>query len=499
MRTLSRRAFLTDSATAAAGLAASSALAACTPAASPTPSPTAPAGTPGASGTTTPSLPVSPDVTGTTQILVGFGTGNAPEQIPPQEVIAADYEATRSGAMIDFLRIPDTDEAQRKLGVLIAAGDAPDIVLPTGLYGIALYLDQAVWLDVSDALAGSGASLDLFHEATHRAARAVNYYGPESTSVIGIPVGMFTHVVAYNKELFDRAGVPAPPHDASDDWTYARQLEVARALTVDRSGKTADQSGFDSENIVQFGLGHWDTGMMIRGYGGVPYDSNTRKMGLDTAAYIEGVQAGADLVNRHHVLATDQLAASVAAGADDAQLAAWRSGKVAMIDMCACDLLSFGVDNPFAWDVAQWPRGPERLVSHLNLDVGAIVAQSKRPQAAWDILHYMLVDPERAGTLSTQAYGAMAPLKSETGKFVASLGARFPTVDLQVFVDALPHSSPEQEEWFPAFTEVNDMGGQFLDAVYQGEASAAAQLPLFQAAAQQAVDNWFKDNTLPTS
>lgn len=77
------------------------------------------------------------------------------------------------------------------------------------------------------------------------------------------------------------------------------------------------------------------------------------------------------------------------------------------------------------------------------------------------------------------------------------LGGRFPDVDLQVFVDALEHSSPEQEEWFPGYTQINDMGGQFLDAVYQGEAPAAGQLTEFQQAAQKEVDDWFQSHTPP--
>lgn len=59
-------------------------------------------------------------------ILVGFGTGNAPDQMPTQEEPAAAFESS-GGRPISFRRIPDGDEAQRQLGVLIAAGTPPDI------------------------------------------------------------------------------------------------------------------------------------------------------------------------------------------------------------------------------------------------------------------------------------------------------------------------------------------------------------------------------------
>lgn len=434
------------------------------------------------------------------QVLVGFGTGNAPEQVPPQDELAKKYEAANAGSSVDFLRIPDTDEAQRKFGVLLASGDAPDVILPTGLYGISLYLDQDVWLDLSALMKENGVSLDLFEPGIHDAARAVNYFGADSDKVVGLPAGIFTHAVAYNKDLFTKAGVAEPPHDwDTPDWTYDKLVEVASALTLDDKGRTPTQPGFDAGKITQFGLGHWDTGIMTLGHGGKVYEPGAKKLSLDSPEYIAGFQAGADLVNRHHVLASDELAAGVAAGADDPQLAAWKSGKVAMIDMCACDLLSYGLDNDFAWDVAAWPRGPKRLISHLNVDFGTIVSKSARQAQAFDLLRFLLIEPENARTLSTKAYGAMSPLKSESGKFVDELQGRFPGVDLDVFVKALPHSANEQEVWYPAFTEIGDLGGQFLDTVRQGKATAAEQLPKYQEAAQKKFDEWFENNELPTS
>ncbi|MBA3523213.1 MAG: extracellular solute-binding protein [Geodermatophilaceae bacterium] len=349
----------------------------------------------------------------TLDILVGFGTGNAPAQIPTQESLAAEFESD-GGSRINFRRIPDGDEAQRQLGVLIAAGTPPDIIMPTGVFGISLYLDQKVWLDLSALLTSAGIDLGIFVESAVAAAKAPNYYGPDSDVIVGIPVAVFTHTVAYNKDLFAAAGVDEPPHQwNAPDWDYNALLEVAKALTLDSTGRSAADGGFDPDNITQFGLGHWDTGLMTLGFGAQKYDPESRQLLLDSAEYIEGTQFGADLTNVHHVLANDQLAAGVAAGAEDPQLAAWKSGKIAMIDMCGCDLQSFGLDNDFAWDVAPWPTGPKRLVSTLNLDVGAIVAASKRTGAAFEALRFLLTDPENARELSTRGYGAMSPLLTE--------------------------------------------------------------------------------------
>lgn len=429
-------------------------------------------------------------------ILVGFGTGNSPEQIPAQEELAAAFEEANDGSSLSFLRIPDTDEAQRRLGVLIAAGEAPEIVLPTGVFGINLYIDEGIWLDLAPQMAEAGVSLDLYEEAAVRAARATNYFGENSDFVVGLPAAIFTHTVAYNKELFAAAGVEEPPHAWDDpSWDYDRLVEVAKQLTLDGQGRTPDDDGFDDSDIVQFGLGHWDTGLHVLGFGGQKYDPDTRTMRVDTPEYIAGTQYGADLVHVHHVLATDDtLSGGVG---DDPQLAAWKSGNIAMIDMCGCDLATWGTGNDFAWDVAPWPKGPAATVSTLNLDVGAIVARSENPEAAFEALRFLLVEPENARTLATQGYAAMSPLISERDAFLEEVSADFPDIDLQLFLDALPFSV-NQESWMPAFAEINDLQSQFLDPVFLENVPAAEQLPLFQEAAQALVDQWLEDNELPS-
>lgn len=430
-------------------------------------------------------------------VLVGFGTGNAPEQIPPQEQLAKAFEAS-SGREISFRRIPDTDEAQRQLGVLIAAGTPPDIILPTGVFGISLYLDQNVWLDLATLLGDAGIDMGLFVDHAVAAAKAPNYYGPGSDVIVGIPAAVFTHTVAYNKDLFAAAGINEPPHQwNASGWDYQSLLEMTKALTLDSSGRSAADAGFNADDITQFGLGHWDTGLMALGYGAKKYDPESRRLLLDSPENIAGTQFGADLTNVHHVLASDQLAAGVAAGADDPQLAAWKSGKIAMIDMCGCDLQSYGLGNDFEWDVAPWPKGPELLVSTLNLDVGAIVAASSQPEAAFEALRFLLMEPANARKLSTDGYGAMSPLRSEQSAFLNELEGDFPDIDLQLFLDAFPYSV-NQEGWFPAFTEVGDLGSQFLDPVALGKSTAAEELPKYQQAAQELVDQWFEENELPS-
>lgn len=481
MPALNRREFLQRSAWLGSALAAPALLSSCS---SPDPKPDG-----GARSTR--------QVKGQASVLVGFGTGNDPSQVWIQEELAQAFARAHPGASVSFNRVPDSDSAAQKFTGQLAADDAPNVVLPIGIFGVSRFLDRKVWLDLGPYLSDSGITLADFQEPAARAARAEPYYSADSDTVIGLPAGMFTHAVGYNKDLFAAAGIEVPPHEwDTRDWTYDKLVEVATALTRDGRGRTPDMPGFDAGDIQQFGLGHWDTGIMTLGYGGRAYDPASRKVRYDSPEWIAGTQAGVDLSYKHRVLATDELAAQVAAGASDPQQGAWQAGKIAMVDLCSCDLPSYGTGNAFAWDVAAWPRGPERTVATLNLDVGTIPTASRNYDLGWEVLREFLTVPENARDLATKGYGAIPVLASESSAFFASVGSQFPGIDLQVFLDAIPFCTPETEQWLPSFIEITDL--RTLQPLYDGQVSAAEILPSYQRDAQQLVDTWFENNSLPS-
>lgn len=437
-------------------------------------------------------------VKGQASVLVGFGTGNDPSQIPAQEELAAAFGREHPGASVSFNRVPDSSTAAQKFTMQLAADDAPNVVLPIGIFGVSRFLDRKVWLDLGTYLSESGVSLDDFQQPAARAARAEAYYGSGSDNVVGVPAGMFTHAVGYNKDLFAKAGIEEPPHEwDTGDWTYDKLVEVAIALTRDGRDRTPDMPDFDAGDIRQFGLGHWDTQIMTLGYGGRAYDPESRKVGYATPEWIAGTQAGVDLSRKHRVLATDELAAQLAAGASDPQQGAWQAGKIAMVDLCVCELASYGKGNAFAWDVAAWPSGPERTVATLDLDVGTIPTASRNYDLGWAVLRDFLTVPQNARALATKGYGAIPALTSESGAFLQSVGGDFPGIDLQVFLDAIPFSTPEAEQWLPSFIEITDL--RTLQPLYDGEVSAAEILPKYASDAQRLVDTWFENNRLPSN
>ncbi len=63
-----------------------------------------------------------------------------------------------------------------------------------------------------------------------------------------IPLDLHMHGLFYNLDLFEEAGIEAPPA------TGEELLEVGRLLTVDENGLHPGDEGFDPENVVQYAI-----------------------------------------------------------------------------------------------------------------------------------------------------------------------------------------------------------------------------------------------------
>ncbi|MFD0678869.1 MULTISPECIES: ABC transporter substrate-binding protein [unclassified Paenibacillus] len=64
-----------------------------------------------------------------------------------------------------------------------------------------------------------------------------------------VPLDVHMHGLYYNKDLFEKAGLSAPPK------TGEELIAMAQKLTVDKNGKHPNESGFDDKNVEQYGLG----------------------------------------------------------------------------------------------------------------------------------------------------------------------------------------------------------------------------------------------------
>lgn len=488
---LSRRQFIARAL--ALGLSVSGAGAALAACGSSTKTPSSTASTGSGSGSRSGSK-----LSGTVQILVGFGTGNSPSQVQVQQGLANAFMRQNPDVKLQFLRVPGgSSNAGTKLTTLIAGGSAPAIAMPIGVYGISLFIDQGTWLDLEPYFARDGLSLDSFLPSTYSAVHVPNYYGVNSKAIVGVPIGVNDHAVAYNTSLFKKAGVAPPPTSWTDSsWALepgGKMLETALALTVDSKGRNAHHAGFDHTNTVQFGLANFFSPAIYFDFGGALYDPVKHTAQFDTADSVAGITFARDLVQTYHVMPTDTELATIGAGGSDPVEVAWRAGKLAMIDMCTCNLMTPYTENvPFEWSLGAAPTGPKRRFVFLNLDLGAIVKASANHDLAWEVLKYFTFDPVPEQAFSYQSDGAVPPLKATSGTFAPDVRKTQPGVDPQVWLDGLPYASEENESWYPGFAELQDPINTTFSNIIDAKVSPEAGMRQLQVKATAAIDSWFK-------
>ena len=158
--------------------------------------------------------------------------------------VLESYLAVHPGLRV-VQRHPSSDPAvyRRRLLDAILAGRPPDAVLLDldDLPGLA---DHGMLLDLAPYLARVGV-VPAEYDST-----ILNAF-VRGRAIYALPTGYSPLVVAYNRDIFERAGLAGPP----DDWTWSEFLGLAKQLTRDRDGDGAiDQWGTEVDDRVTFWL-----------------------------------------------------------------------------------------------------------------------------------------------------------------------------------------------------------------------------------------------------
>ena len=136
--------------------------------------------------------------------FVGLGTGAQPEQIADEQAVVAAFNESQDEIELS-LEIDQNTTAYDILSTQIAAGESPDIIGPVGFRGFYSYGDQL--LDLAPYIESSGFDTSDIDPALLEA------YKEGFGGQVGIPFAIYPSFIYYNKDLFDEAGLPYPPHE----------------------------------------------------------------------------------------------------------------------------------------------------------------------------------------------------------------------------------------------------------------------------------------------
>ncbi|WP_179015249.1 sugar ABC transporter substrate-binding protein [Paenibacillus sp. 79R4] len=299
----------------------------------------------------------------------GGGTGNKAEQGGKQTIRFATWDSednlTLQQELIDKFNEQHPDiqvnleaygsDYDTKITAGMGAKDAPDVMY---MWNYPTYKDALEPLDAYIEKEGSDFK-DNFYETLWN-------YNSADDQILGLPVGYTTHVVYYNKDLFDAAGVPYP----QDGWTWEDLQADAKKLTD------------DAESISGFAFSGkpdpYDYEMFLWGNGASYVDDQGNLEGnLNSPKSVEVLTMFQNMLKEGYAITTE------GSGATE-----MKSGKVAMFTNGAWSLGSLR-EAGINFGVVELPKFKDgSAVSIVSSSGISMSKESSKKDAAWEFIKF---------------------------------------------------------------------------------------------------------------
>jgi multiple sugar transport system substrate-binding protein len=392
-------------------------------------------------------------------------SGQDVTELEVRQHIADEFNKANSNIKAEIVVVKgDRYDSQQ---VMIAGGNAPDVLYlnPGFLYAFA---SKDVLLPLDDFVAQEKYTFDGIYDVALEIGR---YEG----KLVAMPFEVAPLTIVYNKNLFDKAGVPYPTTDWADpNWTWDAFVNTAKQLT----NVEDKQYGAQIDNWM------WQTFVFQNG-GSVL--SNSKEITPDTRSTMdspESVQAFQWLVD---LRTTHNVHAPQAALAELGGFDRFMAGKVAMY-VFGRWLNTFRTIKDFEWDVAALPHVADKEPKTLLLDLHyGIYSGSQAAGAAWEFLKYIVTeDPQTANVQTGMAVAALEKINTSPAFLLSK-----PPENEQVYVDALKYAVPEQVN---AATTYSSLVDAELEGVFQGTRPVQEGLSAAAAAVNQVLDEVRADN-----
>lgn len=176
-----------------------------------------------------------------------------------------------------------------------SAGTSPDI-LAMHPQELAQFVELGLILPLDEIVANSEV---IQRENYLDRAWELNMYNGQ---LYGIPLDLHMHGILYNADLFEAAGVEAPPANMEEF------MAAATALTVDANGNHPGDEGFDPANVTQYAINAFTNHhaffqwwSLYRQMGGELISEDGMSCVMDQEMATEAWQFLQDLVYVHHV------------------------------------------------------------------------------------------------------------------------------------------------------------------------------------------------------
>ncbi len=409
--------------------------------------------------------------------------------IPLWESLAQTFMTQRPDIKVEFIYTPNAQFAAR-MQTMVAANDPPEICMPIGGSRLNDFRDPEndKWLDQKPLVERDNYDLSDFH-----ASGIESVTNPFNGQQDGLPVNLFGGMLAYNKDIFAKAGIPEPPHKwDTPEWTLEKFIETAKLLTLDDKGKHAGEAGFNPEAVAQWG--YWDIetneqqwGWKFGGEAIRSHPTDRYHCYIGEKPFMEGVDYLASTIYDMHI----RMAPAQSAEFMGMLSSPFHTGKVAMQGVMTQSLTPYVGIKDFKWDFAARPAGPAkgRFDNKLWMDQCCMFAAAKFHDQAWDWIKF-IASPENAHRISTDMIQCLPCRKSAMPKYGERLNFLLPGIDSTAPQNTLTYAH-FFEFWAPPVGWA-DIYNPARDAVILGEKKSSEVFPDAQTKIEALWAEYFK-------
>ena len=403
----------------------------------------------------------------------------SPEEVAAYKFAIQRFEENNPNIKVELQHI--AADYDTKLTTMVAGNDVPDIAMMESgsiayplaeqgkFYNLQEFLDNDPLINVDSLVPNI-------------------MYSLEPGNVIGIGPGPESFALFYNEDIFKEAGIAAPPSKLSEAWTWDEFVEVAKKLTVDTNGRTADDPEFDPKNIKQYGVSAstwWGVySNFIYSNGGDFVSEDGKRFALNEPAAVDALQKISDLMNVHHVSPSPVQAKNI-----PATNVALQTKKVAMAIDGQWASAGLAQSN-FNFNVGVMPVLKEPVTTVVSA-MFSMFTSTEHPEEAWKLLKAM-IDPEASIEMITS--GTWMPSYKDwytepdlLARWTENLDAR-PSGYKEAIVDViLTHGHQTPTGYVKNFNKIMDVVNPALDKVWLGQQTAQEAMDSIAAKAQEQV------------
>ncbi len=298
--------------------------------------------------------------------------GATQDQVVYHELIRR-FESANADTHVSLMFIPFGNYFT-KIQLLIIGRVAPDIVTLSGSMAYQLNRNGHL-VDLTPFIEAERVHDPGFFSEERYSIDALRPICTFDNGIYYVPVGPMVFHLYYNKDLFDKAGVPYP----REGWTWDDFVRAARALTLEENGRIV-QWGFNCYNWPDL----WR--LFIMQNGGDIFDDYTHptRCLLDSPEAIEAMQFVQDLIYKYRVSPTP-LQATQNVSTD------FMTGRLAMSIHGTWMVEQYRNIKQFRWDMGPLPM-KKRYANLVSVGGYGMTSQCRDREKAWRFLKNFLTE-----------------------------------------------------------------------------------------------------------